>query len=119
MKNLYDILGLVPGCDAMDINKAFNAGIRAELDRIDYPRGSMWWTPRIQRISELTEAMKTLSHGERRDEYHKKLAGAGLVCSLCEGHGYLQYGKGTFARDGFTTLKCEACKGTGKGFEIT
>lgn len=117
MTTYYDILGLVPGCDALDINMAFNAGIRAELDTIDYPRGSMWWHPRLIRIKELTEAMETLGHGERRTEYHRKLAAAGLVCSLCEGKGQIKYGEGTFLRDGWT-LECAACKGTGKGFEI-
>lgn len=118
MTTYYDTLGLVPGCDAMEINKAFNAGIRAELDTINYPRGAMWWLPRLQRITELTEAMKTLAHNERRETYHRTLAAAGLVCSLCDGMGHLRFGKGSFDTHGYDSIKCEACKGTGKGFEI-
>lgn len=115
MKTLYDTLGLVPGCDAMEINMAFNALVRAELDTIDYPRGSMWWYPRLLRIKNITIAMETLSSTDRRDIYHGKLAAAGLVCSLCEGKGRLQYGRGTFVTDSGCTLECAACKGTGKG----
>jgi DnaJ-class molecular chaperone len=119
VKTYYDILGLVPGCDAMEINKAFNAGIRAELDTIDYPRGSMWWNPRLIRINNLTAAMKIIGNGDERATYHRKLAAAGLVCSLCDGMGTIKYGRGTFDQpDGMVCLKCEACKGTGKGFEL-
>jgi len=119
MTTYYEVLGVVPGSDALTINKAFNAEVRAQLDTIDYPRGSMWWHPRLLRIGELTRAMEVLGNGEEREKYHKALAGAGLVCSLCSGMGAIKYGKGTFEQpDGMSSLRCEACKGTGKGFEI-
>lgn len=117
MTTYYDILGVVPGADAMEINKSFNALIRAELDTIDYPRGAMWWFPRLNHIKNITEAMETLCSMDRREVYHRKLAAAGLVCSLCDGMGSIKYGKGSFDKS-TKELACQACKGTGKGFEI-
>jgi len=124
MTTYYDILGVVPGADDIDLAVAYKTRVLAQFDEAGYDiqrfehSSSMWRGQRINRIAELTTAYQAINNDDKRTIYHKKLAAAGLVCSLCDGKGRIQYGKGTFVRDTGCTLQCEACKGTGKGFEI-
>jgi DnaJ-class molecular chaperone len=107
MDTLYDILGIVPASSHNEVVEAYQSGVRALLDGGDF-KSSMWWWPNLEKIDEMTQAMKTLVHGDRRHDYNRKLMAQGIICSLCEGRGWNRM-------DGCLTERtCIACDGSGK-----
>lgn len=118
MTTLYDILGVVPAINDRDLASAYREAVLAQfiengshIENRFVNASSMWRGPRLDRIAELTEAYKLLNHGDRREAYNRRLMKDALICPVCAGRGFI-------IENGITQIKCAACKGTGKGFEI-
>jgi len=115
MKTLYDILGVVPATDARDLATAYRSAVLAQfvedgshIENRFLNASSMWRGPRLKEIASLTEAYQILNHEDKRTAYNRRLMAELLICPVCEG-------RGRIIPDGLTSIKCEACKGTGKG----
>jgi hypothetical protein len=102
----YDVIGVVPGDPPYTIAAKYKAEVLACLPEEFAACTGMKHRQSIQRIQALSEAFNVLSHSDLRKAYNKKLMAQALVCSLCEGRGFVMQG---------FQIKCAACGGTGKG----
>ena len=107
METLYDILGVVPSADKLDCGRAFKSKMLALLgDEFEF-RSNLWQQQHIDKMTALIEAIRIVGHGDRKAVYDKKLLAAGVICPVCEGHGFniLRF---------IQQRGCIACGGTGK-----
>ncbi len=114
MTTYYDILGVVPAIEPPELARAYQDAVLAEFEEQGWGperfqfASSMWRGPRLNRIAELTAAYQLLNHGDKREAYNRRLMKDALICPVCEG-------RGRIIPDRLTSIKCAACKGTGKG----
>lgn len=114
MKTYYDILGVVPAVNSIELAEAYKEGVFEQFEepgcgpqRFEHAT-SMWRAERIDKIAELTAAYQAINNGDRRQAYNRKLMKDALICPVCEGRGMI-------VPNGITSIQCAACRGTGKG----
>jgi len=107
---LYDVLGIVPAASHSEVIVTYQMGVARELHGGE-GKSSLWWNERLDRIAQMTEAMKVLVHGDRRTAYNKKLAALAIICSLCQGQGINKF------EGDLQSRTCMACGGSGKALK--
>jgi hypothetical protein len=116
MHTHFHTLGIAPGTDTVATAKAYRDQVLELLtgdQSGDFTvRTSMWQGERLQRIKELTEAFIVLSHGDKRKAYTETLRKACMLCSLCDGRGWIRM------NELCKYIPCVACGATGWAFEL-